>query len=210
MLQKTGEFDLHEPEHGRAGCRKTRFFDVVIEELLVDDICHNLSGKGNFKNLIKTYAQKSIENVLNLFLILELPEKRRVGEGNVVFELRQLFHGISEADYYVIRTGPDAFAAIDTPFLHDDRFPVIDTHGFHRAPPDTIRAPLAFLSIDGYRTEVLSHIYPLVDTLFIREIDFRVQLGPFTDFGINGELIGTLFDVKKPHARPKAHFPYFI
>ena len=183
---------------------------LFVKELLMDNVCHDLSGKGNFKYLIKTNTEKSIENVLNLFLVLELPEKRRGGKGNVVFVFGKLFHGVGKADYRVIRTGSDTFAAIDTSFFHDDCFPVVDTDSFHGAPSDTVCAPFAFLNIERYGTEMLRHAHPLVDRFFFGEIDFRVERGPYTDFGINGKFVGALFDVKKPHACSKAHFPYFI
>ena len=98
MFQETGKFNLHEAKHSRACRRKKRFLDVVVEELLMDNECHNLGSKGNFKDLIETDAEKSIENILNLLLVLELPEKRRGRKGNVVFIFGKFFSGVGKAD----------------------------------------------------------------------------------------------------------------
>ena len=136
---------------------------LFVKELLMDNECHNLSGKGNFEYLIETDTEKSIENILNLLLVLKLSEKRWGRKGNVVFVFGKLFNGVGKGDYRVIGTASDAFAAIDTSFLHDGRFSIVDTDSFHGAPSDTICAPFAFLNVERYRMEVLRHIHPLVD-----------------------------------------------
>ena len=135
----------------------------------MDNKCHNLSSKGNFKNLIETDVEKSVENVLNLLLVLELPEKRWSRKRNIILVFGKLFNGVSKSYFRVIGTTPDAFAAINTTFLDDGRFSIVDADGFRGAPFDTIRAPFAFLKVERHRMEILRHMLPLSRYVLFQE-----------------------------------------
>jgi hypothetical protein len=147
LFQKTGKFDLYEAKHSGTRRREKRFLDVFLKKLLMDNKCYNFSSKGNFKNLIETNAEKSVENIFNLLLVLELSKKRRSRKGNIVLVFGKLFNGVGKGDFRVIGTAPDTFAAVNTSFFDDGRFSIMDANGFSGAPLNTIRAPLAFVKV---------------------------------------------------------------
>jgi hypothetical protein len=150
LFQKAGKFDLYEPKHSGTCRREKGFLDIFLKELLMDNKCHNLSSKGNFKNLIETDAEKSVENIFNLLLVLKLSKKRRSREGDIILVFGKFFNGVGKGDLRVIGAAPDAFAAIYTTFLDDGRFSIVDADGFRGAPFDTIRAPFAFLKVERH------------------------------------------------------------
>jgi hypothetical protein len=183
MFQKVRKFDLHEAKHGRTGRREKRFFYVVvIEKLLMNNIRHNFSSKGNFKNLIKTNSQESVKDVFNPFLILELSEKGRRRKSYLVFVVRKPLYGIGKTGYGMVGTASDAFAAIDAPFFQYSRFSAMDTDGLHRTPSDTICTSLAFFNVEHYGTEMLRHVHPLVGMSFFSEINCRAKHSPHANF----------------------------
>jgi len=74
-VEEVRKFDLHQAEYSRACRGKQRFFDAIIQQMPVNNICNNLCGKGNFENVIKTQLKEGMQDIFNVFLVLKLAEK---------------------------------------------------------------------------------------------------------------------------------------
>ncbi len=104
MAQKPGEFDLHKTEHCRTCRGKEGFFDIIVEELLMDNVSYDFGREGNLKYIIKPDAKIRVENILHLLLVLKLSEKGRIRQRDGVLVFGQSPRGISQAGYEVVRT----------------------------------------------------------------------------------------------------------
>jgi hypothetical protein len=102
------------------------------------------------RDFIKTNAEKSVQNVVYIFIFLELCEKRRGRQGNIILIFRKFINVIRKGYLRVVGAASDAFAAIDTALFHDCCLSFVDTDCLHGTPLDAIGASFTFLNIERH------------------------------------------------------------
>ena len=152
-----GETQTDEPCYNGTSRADNRLFDALRTQINARISRNYFCRLGNLKNIVEADIEESLKHIIDIIEIIELSEKCRSGECNLILEFFDFVKGVANAFLCAVVAVADAFTAVNTSLGVDFSTAVAHSDCLCRAMFHTGCAACAFARVERYRMDIGIH-----------------------------------------------------